>query len=52
MKVKAPVCAKCNADLVDKTVDVKGKQVDVCECPKCKGQIEAPRCCDATMEYR
>jgi hypothetical protein len=50
MEIKAPVCADCNEELKEKSIDVKGKKVKVCECPQCQGKIKCPQCCDSDMK--
>ena len=48
MSVNA-TCGKCNAPLVDDTIDVDGTKVQVSKCPNDHGKIKSPMCCGADM---
>ena len=48
MSVNA-TCGKCNARLVDDTIDVDGSKVQVSKCPNDHGKIKSPGCCGQEM---
>jgi hypothetical protein len=52
MEIKAPICAKCNSELIDKNVEKEGRKVSVAQCPKCQGMVKSPQCCGQDMKYR
>lgn len=49
MKIEKPVCGKCGEELKEKSMDVQGKKVNVCECPSGCGKIKSPQCCGQDM---
>ena len=42
-------CGKCNAPLVDDSINVDGSQVQVSKCPNDHGKIKSPSCCGQEM---
>ncbi len=43
-------CANCNNEpLINDTLDVNGKKVQISKCPKCQGKIKSPMCCGQDM---
>ena len=48
MSVNA-TCGKCNAPLVDDTIDADGSEVQVSRCPNGHGKIKSPSCCGKDM---
>ena len=50
MSVKAPVCGKCDCELLDTTIDVDGQEIKVCQCESCEGMIKSPQCCGKDMD--
>ena len=48
MSVNA-TCGKCNAPLVDDTIDADGTKVQVSKCPNDHGKINSPSCCGQEM---
>ena len=48
MSVNA-TCGKCNAPLIDDTIDVDGAKVQVSKCPNDHGKIKSPSCCGQEM---
>lgn len=49
MSIEAPKCGHCHQELALKTIDAKGKKVQVLECPKGCGRIKSPQCCEHDM---
>lgn len=50
MEIKPMVCATCNEQLVDNTIEKDGNKIAIAECPKCQGKVKAPQCCGSTMK--
>lgn len=50
MGVKGLACSKCDAELVQETVNKDGKEVNVAKCPTGCGMIKSPTCCGQDME--
>lgn len=48
MSVNA-TCGECDAPLVNGTIDVDGKEVQVSKCPNGHGMIKSPLCCGQDM---
>ncbi len=48
MSVNA-TCGKCNSQLVDDSIEVEGKKVQVSKCPNDHGKIKSPSCCGQDM---
>ena len=48
MSVNA-TCGKCNSQLVDDSIEVEGKKVQVSKCPNDHGKIKSPLCCGQDM---
>ena len=48
MSVNA-TCGKCEAPLVNDSIDVDGSQVQVSQCPNEHGKIKSPSCCGQDM---
>lgn len=48
MSVNA-TCGKCDAPLVDGSLDVDGSSVQISECPNGHGKIKSPMCCGQDM---
>jgi len=48
MSVNA-TCGKCNAPLVDDTIEADGDKVQVSKCPNDHGKIKSPSCCGQEM---
>ena len=48
MSVNA-TCGKCNARLVDDTIEADGAKVQVSKCPNDHGKIKSPSCCGQEM---
>lgn len=50
MEVKPLVCAKCNCELSQKTIEKNGQKIQVAECSKCQGKVKSPQCCGKDMK--
>jgi len=50
MAVKPLICAKCNAEMLDQSIDKGKKSIQVAQCPKCHGMIKSPQCCGHDMK--
>lgn len=50
MAIKAPVCAKCDTTLEEKTIEKDGKKIQVSECPQGHGKMKSPTCCGHDMK--
>ena len=48
MSVNA-TCGKCNAPLVDDTIEADGAKIQVSKCPNDHGKIKSPSCCGQDM---
>ena len=44
-------CAKCDAPLVNDSLDVGGEQVQISKCPNGHGKIKSSLCCGEDMTY-
>ncbi len=42
-------CAKCDAPLVNDTIELDGAKVQVSKCPNDHGMIKSPLCCGQDM---
>ena len=42
-------CGKCDAPLVDDSIDADGSQVQISKCPNDHGKIKSPLCCGQDM---
>jgi hypothetical protein len=49
MGVKGLTCSKCEAPLVEDTIMVGSKKVQVAKCPNGCGKIKSPTCCGEDM---
>ncbi len=50
MSVKNLTCGKCNAALVEDTIQTgQGDRIKVAKCPKGCGKIKSPTCCGQDM---
>jgi hypothetical protein len=49
MGVKGMACSKCGAELVNDTISVADKTVQVAKCPEGCGKIKSPQCCGHDM---
>lgn len=49
MGVKGLTCSKCEALLVEDTITVGNKKVQVAKCPNGCGKIKSPTCCGEDM---
>lgn len=49
MSIEALTCHKCQQELVNKSIEIDGKTVQVCSCQNCKGMIKSPQCCGKDM---
>ena len=46
-------CAKCNVPLENGTLVLDdGTEVQISECPECKGKIKSPQCCGEDMSCK
>lgn len=49
MSVGRMTCGRCDKDLVNGSIDVDGKAVQVTKCPDGHGMVKSPACCGLDM---
>ena len=49
MSVGRMTCGRCDKDLVNDSIDVDGRAVQVTKCPDGHGMVKSPACCGQDM---